>query len=386
MRPGGWSGAQYSTFRVLLGSVVLLRLVVAAASIPLAAKGAPLWLVAWVPSAITRSTSDENLSSLLGLAALLAVPFLLGWKDRFIAPLLAWTLISLHRYSPELGAGAPAALALLLLLHAALPSAPYGSWDAVGRVDPAGGWRFPSVLYRVAWALFVVVWANGIIERIIDGVDATAYQGLKKFVGVPLFGFLGAIEFTAMIYLYRCDTRAKGWVVLVATWFVWFVILGPARTNEGLLLLALFQFDPAWVRPIALGKKEYVYYDGNCGLCHRAVRFLLAEDRAGTLLFAPLQGTTFQERIPEDRRSRLPDSIVFQKSDGRLLVRSQAAIAIMLRLGGLHRVLGMLLGILPRALADGIYDAVAKSRGSFFDKPESACPVLPKHLRAKFLP
>lgn len=35
-----------------------------------------------------------------------------------------------------------------------------------------------------------------------------------------------------------------------------------------------------------------VLYDGVCGLCHRAVRWLAAKDRDRALRFAPLQGET----------------------------------------------------------------------------------------------
>jgi predicted DCC family thiol-disulfide oxidoreductase YuxK len=35
-----------------------------------------------------------------------------------------------------------------------------------------------------------------------------------------------------------------------------------------------------------------VLYDGVCGLCHRAVRWLLSKDRERMLWFAPLQGET----------------------------------------------------------------------------------------------
>ena len=385
VRAGGWSGAQYSTFRVLLGSLVLLRLVYSAAAYALPAKGSVFWLVAWVPSLFSRPVSDGTVSAFLAVGALVAVPFILGWKDRLLAPLLAWLLFSLHQYSPEAGGGSPAALGLLMLLHALLPSAPYGSWDAIGRVDPGGHWQFRPLLYRVAWGLFLVVWANGIVGRIINAMDATTYYGLAKFAALGLFGLLGAIEFVAIIFLYRNGSRRKGWLVLVACWFVWLIFLGLSHANEGLLLLLLFQFDPGWVRPVALGKKEYVFYDGDCGLCHRAVRFLLAEDRAGTLLFAPLQGTTVAERIPEDRRARLPDSIVFQRADGRVSIHSQAVFAILLRLGGLHRVLGIALGAMPKGPADAAYKAVARSRKKMFEKPAEACPIVPKHLKAKFL-
>jgi hypothetical protein len=45
-----------------------------------------------------------------------------------------------------------------------------------------------------------------------------------------------------------------------------------------MVMLHFFTFDPAWVKPFG-AETEMIFYDGHCGLCHRAVRFVLAEDR-----------------------------------------------------------------------------------------------------------
>ena len=44
-------------------------------------------------------------------------------------------------------------------------------------------------------------------------------------------------------------------------------------------------------RPMPL-PLHLVLYDGECGLCSRVVRWLIAADRRGVLHFAPLQGAT----------------------------------------------------------------------------------------------
>ena len=38
--------------------------------------------------------------------------------------------------------------------------------------------------------------------------------------------------------------------------------------------------------------RNLVLYDGECGLCDRAVQFLLRHDKKGAHAFAPLQGDT----------------------------------------------------------------------------------------------
>lgn len=129
-----------------------------------------------------------------------------------------------------------------------------------------------------------------------------------------------------------------------------------------------------------------LFYDGGCGLCHRSVRFVVAADRAGVFGFAPLGGETFRAAVPEERRASLPDSIVVRRTDGALLARSDATIYLLSRLGAGWRALGALLALVPRGLRDAAYDFVARNRASWFAPPADACPLVPAHLRARFLP
>lgn len=129
-----------------------------------------------------------------------------------------------------------------------------------------------------------------------------------------------------------------------------------------------------------------LFYDGDCGLCHRAVRFALKRDRAAAFRFAPLQGETFARQVPEAVRAALPDSLVLRLEDGALLTRSAAVAGMLRNLGGGWPWLGTALRILPPFLRDSGYDAVAKVRHRLFKRPEGACPLVPAALRERFLP
>lgn len=132
---------------------------------------------------------------------------------------------------------------------------------------------------------------------------------------------------------------------------------------------------------------EILYYDGNCGLCHRGVKFVLKHDRSGTAFrFAPLQGVTFSARVPVEQRKALPDSMAVQTETGSLLIRSEALVHILQRLGGGRKVLGAVLAIVPRPLRDLAYNFVARTRHRLFGRPDELCPVLPADLRARFDP
>jgi predicted DCC family thiol-disulfide oxidoreductase YuxK len=130
---------------------------------------------------------------------------------------------------------------------------------------------------------------------------------------------------------------------------------------------------------------ETLFYDGHCGLCHRAVQFVLKHDPEGKhFRFAPLQGETFKSRVPEDRRAALPDSMVVETSDGSLLLRSDAWIHILRRLGGGWRLAAALFSAIPRSVRDSVYDFVASVRHKIFRRRDDLCPLVPPDIRIRF--
>ena len=224
-----------------------------------------------------------------------------------------------------------AAAVAVFAVHAAMAPAPYGSLDARGRLDPGGGWAMHP-------------WRRALATSALVGV-------------VALLAWTAAHAF------------ANPW-----RW---------AGSIAALLLLAI---DPAWIPKRAPGATETLFYDGSCGLCHGAVRFVLAEDPDGTALrFAPLDSDAFRTAVPDDVRATLPDSLVLATADGRVLTRSAAVLRLGQRLGGIWRLLAAIAGAVPGRLQDAAYDRVARARHRLFAKPKDACPLLPPHLRARFL-
>ena len=139
--------------------------------------------------------------------------------------------------------------------------------------------------------------------------------------------------------------------------------------------------------PPTAPQAEMLFYDGHCALCHRTVKFVLKHDRSGKAFrFAPLQGPTFQACVPADRRSGLPDSIVVLTGQGALLVRSNAFLHILRRLGGGWKMLAGMLAVIPRPVRDAAYNFIARIRYRIFGTREDWCPVVPPDLRARFDP
>ena len=132
---------------------------------------------------------------------------------------------------------------------------------------------------------------------------------------------------------------------------------------------------------------EMLFYDGHCGLCHYAVKFLVKQDQSGEAFhFAPLGGVTFQTRVPAPQRLGLPDSMVVLTQDGSLLTRSDAWVHVLRRLGGKWKLVAVLLRIIPRPVRDFFYRILARTRYRVFGRRDEICPMIPSPLRTRFKP
>lgn len=152
----------------------------------------------------------------------------------------------------------------------------------------------------------------------------------------------------------------------------------------GMVILHLFTFDPRWVPARSPSSKDTLFFDGQCGLCHRWVRLILAEDENEGFRFAPLQSERFRKCVPSNRRESLSQTLVVLTEDGRFLSRSSAVLYILTRLGGFWRILSSVASLVPRPFRDGVYRGIASIRHRLFAPPSSACPLLPEPLRKRF--
>jgi predicted DCC family thiol-disulfide oxidoreductase YuxK len=161
-----------------------------------------------------------------------------------------------------------------------------------------------------------------------------------------------------------------------------------ADAGAGMLMLHFLAFDPAWVKGPKEPRTATIFYDGGCGLCHRFVRFALAEDAEGEhFRFAPLESGAFSAlRKPSPQAELLDsiDSVVLSLPNGDLLVRAAATLEIGKRLGGIWRVAAIAGGAAPLRVLDAAYDGIAKIRHRIFATPAEACPILPAQLRDRF--
>ena len=79
-------------------------------------------------------------------------------------------------------------------------------------------------------------------------------------------------------------------------------------------------------------EKQPILFDGVCGLCNRAVDFVLREDRNQKFLFAPLQGETFKAFVKDHPEASAVDSafvLCYTAQGEQLLMRSDAMFYIL---------------------------------------------------------
>ena len=381
--PFGWTGGQYSIFRVLLGGFLLSHFV-------------QLSLWAWdLPSGMLLAVTV--------IAAIASLLFIVGIVDKWAALFLGFALVFLYGRNPALPKASVAPLVWMLLAHLLMRRAPYGSLAARGRPDPGAGWRFPVALVLGTWLL--LAWSYLLAgqsltfgPQTVAGIflpDVFPDPYLRDYVSPDFLGLLPpflveALELKAMLvgycfplFLMFDRVRVWFWCALFATQLCIAFLVGFAGVSIVLLLLHLFAFDPGWIRSRKPPERATLFYDGTCALCHRLARFVLAEDKDERITFSPLQSEFFRSAFTAEERSGLPDSIVL-KSDVGLLLEGDAAIRILKMLGGIWLVLAVFLGAFPRRWRNAAYRFIGERRYRLFGRTETACPIVPPRLQSRF--
>jgi len=329
----GWTRGQYALFRVFLGVHLLITNFL-----------------------LVVSVNDRLAIALAAAGAFLSLLLIFGMKERISAFMLAAISALFFGVKPNGPHDSQQLLVFVLLAHTELA-------PTVRSLENIP-WRLPQPVHALVWSIAI---------------------GFYVFYGVSLL--LGS-DYPALVLLYLLSPlaifpRLRPWVWLLNSIVAFLLVVGIGNVTIALLLFQFFLFDPKWLAGKRTPEAEVLFYDGECGLCHRAVLFALEEDRLGDQFrFAPLQGKTLEDQIPIERRQKLPDSIVVLTEGGEILTKSKAVRHVLQKLGGVWRILALVL-YLP--FADLGYDAVAKVRKLLFRAPPDICPVVPSLWQSRFL-
>ena len=122
--------------------------------------------------------------------------------------------------------------------------------------------------------------------------------------------------------------------------------------------------------------KNVIYYDGECGLCHLAVRFILRVDSKSKFYFSPLSNF--------DNKLKNIDSIIL-KSGNRVFYESQAIIMVFDNIDNNCNYLAKLLKLIPINVLDTAYRWVSRNRAKISKKKVSSCPIVPNYYKKRFI-
>lgn len=130
--------------------------------------------------------------------------------------------------------------------------------------------------------------------------------------------------------------------------------------------------------------KHLIFYDGECPLCNRAIRFILSADLKGAFYFAPLKGETAAKKIAHLhlKNPNLDTLVLLQNvntSQEKLLIEGKGAFRVLWLLGGKYKLLGWL-SFLPSFPFDAAYRLLARYRYRLFSR------LTPFKDKSRFLP
>lgn len=334
----------------------------------------------------------------IGVAALLSLAIMLGFKRRVAALLLwyCWACL-FHRNNLITNPGLPMVGWLLL----AFVLVPGGEPLRLGGKKRNRDWYMPAPLFWGAWALLAVSYTLSGLDKLgsQSWVDGNALYYLLQnplardsmlrnlLLDLPRWCFslltwgTLALEIGFGFLCLSKKARPVAWFAMVAMHLGIILLIDFADLTLGVLMLHFFVYDPRWLGKRVAAEKPIVFFDGICGLCNKSIDLLLGMDRRGALRFAPLQGQTAAAVLEQQMVTRL-DSMVFM-SGGKIYTQSDAPLQILRTIGG-PWAWCYPLRMIPKAWRDVLYRQVAKNRYRLFGKHES-CRIPTPAERARFL-
>jgi len=399
----GWTGGQYSLYRFIFGTYLFIHF---------------FQLLPWSGDLFSNEgmISNGNLSPLIHLfpnilaindsliltvalsicGTIASIFFMLGKWDRMAAVLLWYILACFLGRNPLIANPSLPFVGWLLLAHVFLPRAPYGSIEARRRIAPIGNWTMAPSIFLAAWVVMSIAYTYSGIMKLNSPswIEGTAFsyllqnplircnalrEILMKFPALVLkamtWGAL-ALEVSFAFLAPFKKLRPWIWASMLFMHVALLCLINFADLTWGMIMVHFFTFDPSWVKPRPIVGNLSVFYDGSCGFCHSFVRFVLSENKGqAPFRFAPL-----------DRRfsiTSMPNSIVVEEQD-RLLFKSEAVLRVLTSLGGVWKILALLLSFVPTNLSNYIYDGIARIRHRLFAKPKESCPMIPSEMREFF--
>lgn len=126
-----------------------------------------------------------------------------------------------------------------------------------------------------------------------------------------------------------------------------------------------------------------VLFDGVCNLCNHSVDFIIKKDKKARFKIAALQDEKSKEMLKKFQINHQELESVILVQDGKVFMKSRAALEISRNLDWPWPVLYPLV-LVPHQLRDPIYDWVARNRYRWFGKKET-CRLPSPEEKSRFL-
>ena len=126
-----------------------------------------------------------------------------------------------------------------------------------------------------------------------------------------------------------------------------------------------------------------ILFDGVCNLCSALVQFVIRHDRRAKFRFAAIQSEIGREIFQSHGLDPVDLQTFVFISDGKMLLRSDAAIEVVSHFGGAWSLLGIF-RFLPRVLRDSIYSFIARNRYRWFGRND-VCMIPTAEIKERFI-
>jgi len=387
-----YSPYQFSFFRIILGAYLAIHFAM------LQRYAAEIWSnVGLIPDAALNLTHgyfpnilsliDSPLFVQLFVCALFicSLLFMLGIQRQITSLLLWYGWVCLFDRNNLISNPGLPFVGWILLCCAAVPKGEPLSLFTQKNED----WQFPKILFIGAWVIMSVSysisgfdkfnspsWRDGnAIIHLLNNPLARDWSLRTFFLSFPdwlLHIMTWSILFIEIAFLPLAiwnKTRKWIWLLMILMHIGILFIVDFADLTLGMLMIHWFTFDADWLKPArSKEQKNFVFFDGVCGLCNAFIDFLLKEDKQNVLLYAPLQGKTAGSHVKGLNASNLK-TVIFL-SDNKVFTRSDAVIEIFRSMGGIWR-LAVVFTIIPRPIRDYFYNIVSVNRIKWFGQKET---------------
>ncbi len=126
-----------------------------------------------------------------------------------------------------------------------------------------------------------------------------------------------------------------------------------------------------------------ILFDGVCNLCNASVQFVIRHDSAAKFRFAAIQSEIGREIFQRHGLDPANLQTFVFITDGRIFLRSDAAIEVVARFGGAWKLLRVF-SLVPRSVRDAIYSFIAQNRYRWFGRQE-VCMIPTPEIKERFL-